>query len=61
MDIRIKREKGEGGWLARDARTGRLVSVATDKTDSSNTEETEAVVQRVSDRHRAALERLVDR
>ena len=34
MDVQIEREVVKGGTLVRDARTGRLMSVHTDRTDS---------------------------
>lgn len=61
MDIRIERETVKGGTLVRDARSGRLISVHTDRSDSYVDPETEHVVRRLSARHCDALKRLVDR
>lgn len=61
MDVQIEREKVKGGWISRDARSGRLVSVLTDRSESYVTSETEDVVKRASMRHQAAMERLVNR
>lgn len=61
MDVRIEKEAVKGGTLVRDASTGELLSVHTDKTDSYVDAATREAVKRQSVRHQDALRRLVDR
>ncbi|TFL19548.1 hypothetical protein [Jannaschia formosa] len=61
MDIQIERETVEGGTLVRDARTGKLISVHTDRSESYVDPESRKVGQAVSRDRRAAMERLLNR
>lgn len=51
----------KGGWLKRDAATGRFMEVRTDKSVSKATSASRSVVKEASSRRKAALKRLADR
>ena len=50
-----------GGWIKRDAQTGRFVEVGTPKGVSKATEKTQSAVEEASARRKDALKRLADR
>ena len=51
----------KGGWVKREARTGRFVEVQTTKGASKATAKTRAVLKDISSKRTAALKRLADR
>lgn len=51
----------KGGWVKRDAATGKLVEVRTDKGVSRTSAESRSAVEEASKRRNAALKRLADR
>ncbi len=50
-----------GGWIKRDAATGRFVEVRTDRGAAKASAASEAAVRKASSRRGAALRRLADR
>lgn len=61
MTSTLKKTPVEGGWIARDAKTGQFVSVGTSKGVKTKSLKSEATIKEVSKRRRDALKRLVDR
>ena len=53
--------KVNGGWIARDSQTGKLVEVRTDKAVSRSSEKTVAAAKRASKLDHDALARLAKR
>lgn len=51
----------KGGWVTRDASTGRFIEVRTEKGVSKVSSETRTTVKDASSRRSAALKRLADR
>lgn len=51
----------KGGWVTRDASTGRFIEVRTEKGVSRSSSETRTTVKEASSRRSAALKRLADR
>ena len=61
MDVRIEKEAVKGGTLVRDAATGELLSVHTDKTDSYVDPKSREIGRAISERRKDAMERLLNR
>lgn len=51
----------KGGWVTRDASTGRFIEVRTEKGVSKVSSESQTSVKEASSRRSAALKRLADR
>ncbi len=61
MNSKTEKTKVEGGWVARDAKTGRFVMVKSGKTTAKASARTISQIKDVSQKRSAALKRLVNR
>ncbi len=61
MARRTKTAQVKDGWVKREAASGRLVAVGTDKGVSKASARSEAAISDASTRHASALQRLADR
>ena len=61
MKTRVEKTTIKGGWIKRDAASGRLVAVSSGDKVSRASAKTGEVVEAAASRHDAALRRLADR
>jgi hypothetical protein len=61
MKKRLKTTSVKGGWIKRDAATGRFVEVGTYKSVAKASQKTQTVIREASSKRSSALKRLADR